>query len=312
MFLMADKARGELQMGQTNALMLLMLTLALAWLDRRPTLAGLALGFAFNIKYLPIVFLPYLLVRRRWAAAGAFVGGIALFSFLPAVWVGWSRNLHYLRTAYSGVLNVFGINTGVAARNNVAAGFSQSITSAMARWLGPDNGGSTILALAAAAAVGCACVAIAAWMYRRNRIPILAWPSANEQTRQPYAATIVLEWSALIIAALVFSPQTNSRHMFLLLLVDIAAAALILLPRPIAPDGKPISRVPVIIGILVMLAGVTLPPGGIDSFIHLNDQWRNIGGPAWCMLVMGAALLWTGTQHARSLSKPFSAMEFRK
>ncbi|MFA6045003.1 MAG: glycosyltransferase family 87 protein, partial [Phycisphaerales bacterium] len=83
---MADKIRTELRMGQTDVLMLLCFTLGLVWLRRRPTLAGLALGFAFNIKYLPLVLLPYLIVRRRWHAALAFVAGILLFAFLPALY----------------------------------------------------------------------------------------------------------------------------------------------------------------------------------------------------------------------------------
>src|SRR6266699_883367 len=50
----------------------LFIVLALRWLDKRPAWAGIALGLACNIKYLPIVTLPYLLIRRRWVAAGSF------------------------------------------------------------------------------------------------------------------------------------------------------------------------------------------------------------------------------------------------
>src|SRR6202042_3814306 len=68
-----DKIRNELQMLQTNALMLMMFVLALRWLDRRPILAGIALGVVFNIKYLSLAMLPYLILRRRWKTLAAFV-----------------------------------------------------------------------------------------------------------------------------------------------------------------------------------------------------------------------------------------------
>src|SRR5947207_8423998 len=94
--LIPDKVRDELQMFQTNALMLLMLALALRWLDKRPAWAGMALGLACNIKYLPIVTLPYLLIRRRWVAAGTLVIGCIAFALLPALLWGWNMNLKHL------------------------------------------------------------------------------------------------------------------------------------------------------------------------------------------------------------------------
>ena len=60
-----NEMRLQLTMLETDAVMLLMFVLALRWLDRLPIGAGLALAFAFNIKYLPIVVVPYLLLHRR-------------------------------------------------------------------------------------------------------------------------------------------------------------------------------------------------------------------------------------------------------
>src|SRR5262249_36278166 len=51
LLLNADKVRAVLSLGQTDALTLLVLVLALAWQTRRPVLAGVLLGLAFNIKY---------------------------------------------------------------------------------------------------------------------------------------------------------------------------------------------------------------------------------------------------------------------
>jgi uncharacterized membrane protein len=67
--MVATRLRSEFQMWQTNVPMMLLMLAALHWLDPRPRLAGLSLGMAVSIKYLPLLFLPYLLLRRRFAAA---------------------------------------------------------------------------------------------------------------------------------------------------------------------------------------------------------------------------------------------------
>src|SRR5262249_8352963 len=70
---MFDRIRADLQMFQVNSVILLMLTLALCWLDRFPILAGAPLGFVMNIKYLSLAYLPYLLIRRRWLTAASML-----------------------------------------------------------------------------------------------------------------------------------------------------------------------------------------------------------------------------------------------
>ena len=69
----------ELRGLETNSILLLSFVLALYWLDRRPVAGGLALAVGVSIKYLPIIAVPYLLLRRRWTTAGAtLVGSIGL------------------------------------------------------------------------------------------------------------------------------------------------------------------------------------------------------------------------------------------
>jgi hypothetical protein len=55
----------------------------LALTDRRDFLAGLSLGAAAALKVTPLIFLPYLIFKRRFAAAGIFIIALVLFSFLP-------------------------------------------------------------------------------------------------------------------------------------------------------------------------------------------------------------------------------------
>ena len=92
-----------------NGLLVLSMVLALYWLDRRPVLAGLALAVGISVKYVPIIGLIYLALRRRWTAAIATVAGCALFALLPALSVGWTTNLHYQQMANRGLAVLFGV-----------------------------------------------------------------------------------------------------------------------------------------------------------------------------------------------------------
>ena len=299
--LVADKLKGELQMWQTNLLMLFLFTAALRLLDRRPWLAGMALGLAFNIKYLPIVFLPYLLLRRRWTAAGAFAASAVGFALLPAVLTGWDVNLHYQAVAYSGLLRLMGVPVGAARAANIdgiTAEFSVSIPSGIARLAGA--GGSAATALAAAGLLALAAAAIAAWMYRRNGVAFLYRPDGPRADGRPISAVVGLEWAVLVTAVLVFSPQTNTRHLSLLLLVQTLAAVLLLSPRPGA------SRRPLLFGTLLLALGLVFPPGTQDFAEQVGvwsagalEVWRTVGGPCWCALAMLGTLIWVGLRYAR-------------
>ncbi len=301
--LVGDKLKGELQMWQTNLLMLFLFTAALYLLDRRPALAGSALGLAFNIKYLSIVFIPYLLLRRRWTAAAAFLASLVGFALLPAVLTGWDVNLHNQTIAYGGLFRLMGfpIQARAAHIEEIAVGFSVSIPSGVARLVGA--GESPAVALAAAGLVALISVAVAWAMYRRNGVPF--WrradgPAADVRIR----AVVGLEWAALVTAALIFSPQTNTRHLSLLLLVQTLAVLLLLSPRP------GVSRRPLLLGTSVLVLGLIFPPGTQDFGEQVGiwcagslAAWHSVGGPCWCALVMLGTLIWTGLRRAVALGE---------
>ncbi len=97
---------GDMQEGQMNLLMLAPMMLGL-WLVQREdplgdALGGLSLALAVCIKVTPIIFLIYLLWRRRWRAGAAMAVGIVLWLYLPlTIAVGWPQavlwNQQYLR-----------------------------------------------------------------------------------------------------------------------------------------------------------------------------------------------------------------------
>jgi hypothetical protein len=302
--LTADKLKGELQMWQTNVLLLFLFTAAFRLLDRRPGLAGAALGFAFNIKYWPVVLLPQLLLRRRWVAAGAFVAGMVAFALLPATLSGWNANLHNQATAYRGLGRTVTGHDGPAPAANVpelVCRASVSITTVMARLAGPDV--PTGVPLAAVALIVTAAAVGAAWMYRRNGVSFLYRQDGVRPDDRTARVMTGLEWAGLLTAVLLFSPQTNTRHLCLLLFVNTAAVLLLLFPRPGVP------RRALLLGTITLALGLILPPGGQSTFQRLGDwchpacsAWSTYGGPSWCAAVMFGTLLFTGLRYMRALA----------
>ena len=289
----ADKIKGEFSHLETNVFMLLAFTAAMRWVDKRPWLCGLALGFAFNIKYLPIVLVPYLLLRRRWRATAWFAVWAFAFAALPALSMGWRADAAAWAQAAGGLLKLFGIDLGVAHPARVRAitdAVSISLTSGLARTIHHPSP----VPLMVAAAVGLAFCGYAVAVYVGNGVPLLRWPSVQRQHEPPYRGLLSVEWIGLLLLTLVFSPFTNSRHLYMLLDVNIAAGVLLLGTRGIVP------RLPLAIGAALMFLGVTFPPGGTRLFDHADVFWRTVGGPGWCMLAMYTALIWTNVQYQRA------------
>jgi hypothetical protein len=299
--LMLDIIRFEIRMGQTNVLMFASFVLGLVWLDRRPWLAGLALGFGFNIKYLSLAMLPYLLARRRWKAAGGFMLGAVGFALVPALWSGWDKNLHQLGTALAGLLNLVGVVTGApdaAHLESISAPLSVSVTSMFARVVG--DGEPTPAALAAATATALIAVAVFAVIVRRSGIPIFRWPKAAGHDTPPYAGVVLLEWLGLLVFVLAFGPQTNTRHFYLVLLVMLVAALLILN----SPGGA--SRWPLIAGVAVLVMALNPPRwSGVPN--SMVSWWRAHAGPALCLLAMYGTVLWTGLRSCQACSSAYEA-----
>ncbi len=60
-----------------------------ALMRERPLLAGLCLATAAVWAATPLLFLPYLLLKRQWRAATAMLACMALWLLLPALVIGW-------------------------------------------------------------------------------------------------------------------------------------------------------------------------------------------------------------------------------
>ena len=297
-FIMEDRVKSDLQMFQVNSLLLCLMILALRWLDRRPALAGAALGLAMNIKVFPIIMLPYLLLRRRWKTAGSMLGSTVLFGLLPSLVIGWKTNLQYLAQSSGGFLTLLGVQAPVhqkAQIKDVTASYSVSIPSGLVRMLGPDH---TVLAWSLVGALLAALLVFGAWVYRRQGLPRLRWPDFRSQQEPRWRAMVALEWSVLVAIALIFSPQTNTRHF--LMLAPLAMLGAVLLVNTFRTPGWTAC----LAGTALVWAGLTLPPGSFRiEFLHqAHVFWQFIGGPSWILLMSLPALIWGGTMAVKKLS----------
>jgi hypothetical protein len=293
-WLSVDSIRSEFNQWETNILMLLMFTLGLRWAERRPALAGAALGFAFNIKFLPVVLVPLLIARRKWAVLGAFAAFSVGFAMLPAASMGWRANAEALAKSYSGIARLLGlpaVSSGAAHVLPFTDDRSVSLPSAIGRTLGWGEAGSMVLA----GSVGL--IVVAAWLarYPRSRRPSgvpLEGCGTDEGWAVSASGMFAVEWVATMVLALVFSPYTNTGHLYLLLAANALAAVLVL------GGVEGIRRWPVAAGCAAVLLGNVLPPGG-KALEWADRAWHHVSGPSACMLVMVAGLIASGAASAR-------------
>lgn len=279
--LSAGEVKTEWSTAQTDTLILLAFVLGLRWLERAPWLAGLALGCGGNIKYQPLLALPWMLARRRWRpAVGTAVaaGGVAL---LPAFALGWGGNLRALGVALAGLGSFAGRPAEVAARTvKVTWIRSVSITSASARFVAAWHGQS-LVAFALAGLVALLFLGLAWGMYRAHGWNLFARAPVTRDPR-----LVGVEWVGLMVGWLAFGPEVSRRHMFVLLLLHVTVLAVLTAPGPQR------SRPWLGVALVIWQFGLRLPPSGA-TFQRASAFWNAVGGPSWCLLLLYATLLWS-------------------
>jgi Glycosyltransferase family 87 len=288
--LLLIEIHADLHLGQSDGLVLFALVLALNCLDERPITAGLFLGLAGAIKYIALAYIPYLVLRRRWRAAASSAAGWIGWMLLPSIFIGWTRNLNYIARAVAGLFamsdpNVGSARPGASPALGTLAGISGvvwersvSLTSAVMRHLGKHPG--EIWAIAALLGLAVICLAFAWLLVRKSGFTLWTGRGLPADAQVASNRALVLgEWSAVLTATLLFSPQLTERHFVLLLPVTVLASFLFLTAR------RFVDRFVLGAGTVLLLAGLYLPPGGIVRWEAALAWWRDIGGLSWCALL---------------------------
>ncbi len=290
---MADKLRGEINLGQSDGLIMLSMVLGLVWMSRRPLLAGAALAVAVNIKFQGLIFLPYLLVMRRWKTAAAqLVTSVAIALAGSLVW-GWKTNGEYLSICLGWFSSLFGLTEASesADLNPLEWHRSVSVPSVIERarlaydlpeWL-PVAGalGGALLAFA-----------LGWWLYISHGASLFEGRGrrADDELGGANRPLVLLEWLGLIVAALAFGPQSTVRHFVITLIGTVTAG--VLLAHPVK---SPRGRVLLIASVAFMLS-LILPPG---KMVDAVETWRAVGGAGWMLLIFYFVLLWAGLGRFR-------------
>jgi hypothetical protein len=281
------KELGGLQAG---ILLPFAFVLALFWIDRRPVLAGLALAVAISVKYVPVIALPYLLLRRRWTAVAACAAGTIAFALLPSVSLGWTTNLRYLAMAHGGLARILGMPAASGAAqvhglddilNVTVPGASARLAKAM-QWPSVAAGVLTLV-------IATCWLASLVRQYRRRELPLLAWPSrAARQTAPPFVALFALEWAGLVVVAMAFSPNTQ----LVQAIVPATVAAALAFDLPAEATLR--RRLALVITLLCVALYLPMAVTGAAFTRH----WNLLATPAW--LLLAAYLILTPLVLARA------------
>ncbi len=146
----------EVGLGQTNLLLaVLVLTAMACWVRGRDIAAGALLAAAAVVKPYAVLFLPYLIARRRRNGAASFVVVLLGALALPVVTYGWSGNL--------GQLHEWWVVITTSTAPNLTNQDNISIAGMYAAWLGV-GGAATLLSAFTSLALVAAC----AWAVARG------------------------------------------------------------------------------------------------------------------------------------------------
>lgn len=84
--------------GQVNILILASILYGLYLISKgREEVGGAILAFSTMIKYTPLLFIPYFVLRKKLKLALVLIVFIFIYLFLPALFIGFKTNLLYLK-----------------------------------------------------------------------------------------------------------------------------------------------------------------------------------------------------------------------
>jgi hypothetical protein len=233
----------------------------------RETGAGIAIGVAVMTKFLPLIFLPHLVLKRRFRALAASMLAIVPLAVAAQLVLDWR---------YSGIL------VQLRRGSFIDTDLNQSLSGMIIRllkWTRSSLSAETMSRAAIVLALLGVC-----WLLFRVR----ACRSMDD-----------LEWSTLIVA-MVLLPPHNQQYYFVLLLFPYLA----LVARELRPDATAHRARRWCLAISFLLTGTVIPLSILSRLIGANffDAYLAYGIPFVGAAIL-AAICVCAVLHERSVSR---------
>lgn len=294
-----DTVIAQAKLAQTDVLLIACLTLALVSYKRFPLVCGLILAGPIMVKYTTLVFVPYLIVRAQWRVLIGIVVGIVIGALGPALVFGWSNNLSELRISFSGLMEMLGVQTEGRAAGIYPITWERSVTvpSFWARVAEHFNlSGLFWIGLTLVTALWC--FGASWWLFVKNKTPlILRLDRARGVISGSAMRLVTLDWAMLVLASMIFSPQSTKRHLIVYLIPMVLAGALCVVPM----KAQRVTRLPLILAMLAVFLASVLPPANAEQAIW---AWRRASGLGWVSIVFTLVLIWTTLRVINEELKP--------
>ena len=196
----------------------------LALIGGRSALAGVSLAVAAALKVTPLIFLPYLLFKRRFASAAVFAIVVVFLTLLPDVLLPPKQSWHAAIWVREVLLGPFLPDPGNTFQFWISdSSMNQSLRAAIARIIrAGDRSEEYEVAIRVMGSQG-----FATAVHVVTSLYVLGVGFLMLKSR-PHDRLIAVEGSLLAISALVLSPVSSQSHFVTLMLpYAILAAALI-------------------------------------------------------------------------------------
>jgi hypothetical protein len=271
--------------------LLLFIILASLWAlaNGRELAAGGGLALAAALKATPLIFLPYLVWRRRFAAAAVFTIALVALSFAPDI-------LFFVQGRPSAFLETWFREVAAPGLFNDPA---TANTGFLETWMGAQPSNQSLRgALTRLMQTTALRNYVEKVIYLADALCLLAVGALIAKSPRG-AGGIAIDGSVLLIAILMLSPMTSRYHYVLLVLPYMVLAAAVIRDRATRGIG-----VGVLILSFVLLTGTTNDLSGhaLTDIAYQNNFWI-VGS---LLLLVYFAILLKGT--ARDAAQPHAAL----
>lgn len=256
---------------------------------RQQLLVGFLLGCAAMLKFLPVVFAPYFLVKARWHAFATLLAVVAVVAVAAQLLFDWSKNMTMEQFDPLGGFRLYFQSQAISAIvMRPFATFPSGLTGTVFAELS-DSVQPLAVSLARLVTVGIA-IGFAAlfWLRRHSTHPALEF--------------------ALILAFMVLIPQRNAGSYLVFLVIPLS----VLLTMVFAgPSGQRVTAGSGLAIIYAMTGSFVVPSSVIQSALGLPEHGvilvtHNLSLPGLANLVM---LLWLALVYWRTGAQPAAASQ---